>query len=314
MFRGTNPIITMNLSCDPSLITKLKITFKQGTTIVLEKILTDCTIEDNKIKVQLSESDTLAFKSCTLQMQARIQLSTGDILVTDVLETYVDDIFNDASLDAKPIVPGKNTEEGYKVQFLNEKTLNIGDTLVDTHYQYFKIDIQRLQDILRKKFKNIDEIPTSISYRGSKESNTEHCVPLFKYCVPYYNREEYMIGLNANRISFDINENDNFASGDAGQNYFSMACYPERVNTYQSLENAFEIPNFYDFTSTIKFVIVPFLANFYSRDAIRSMEIVNLNAVNSLFSYDTITVNNFDSISDIEDDLRSCVTVFESIA
>ncbi len=99
MYRGTNPILVINFSCDASRITKFRVTFVQGKEIVLEKTLSDCTIEDNKIKLQLTEAETFNFKVGVLKMQAKVQMEDGSISYSNVKEIAVKDVLNGGAFD-----------------------------------------------------------------------------------------------------------------------------------------------------------------------------------------------------------------------
>lgn len=98
MRRGTNPIVKMELNLDTSLIQECYITFKQNN-IEIEKTVSDCSIEEGCVSVQLSQDETLSFVTkYPVLTQARIKLSDGTICATDIIKLHVDEIIKDGEI------------------------------------------------------------------------------------------------------------------------------------------------------------------------------------------------------------------------
>jgi len=89
--KGTTPTQSFVLPFDSSKITAVKITYKQGNDIVLEKRLSDCSIEPDRITVRLSQEDTFKFVNAKpLQIQLRVVTIGGDALATKVYQEQVE--------------------------------------------------------------------------------------------------------------------------------------------------------------------------------------------------------------------------------
>ena len=83
IIRGTTPIHSYELSCNVSDIQELSITYSQKGKTVIKKKLSDCTKEENIIRVKLEQEETLAFipnVNATAQIKALIQ---GQVVATD---------------------------------------------------------------------------------------------------------------------------------------------------------------------------------------------------------------------------------------
>jgi hypothetical protein len=86
MIRGTTPTHTFNIPFDTSLVDEVKITYAQEDEIILTKGTTDCTLENNAIKVTLSQEDTFKFDHAkAVQIQIRI-LTVGGEALASVIE------------------------------------------------------------------------------------------------------------------------------------------------------------------------------------------------------------------------------------
>ncbi len=69
------------------------ITYQQNGMTKLEKELDDCTFEDGKVHVNLTQEDTLKFEDDEIvRMQIRVRLKDGFATKSDVVETYTDNI------------------------------------------------------------------------------------------------------------------------------------------------------------------------------------------------------------------------------
>lgn len=80
MRRGTTPTLSFTTPYAAEMVQSGYITFKQRGDVVLEKELSDpaVTVLDNKIKLDLTQAETLLFSAaCPCKVQARLILATG---------------------------------------------------------------------------------------------------------------------------------------------------------------------------------------------------------------------------------------------
>lgn len=99
MRRGTTPTLTFTLPFKCSNITKLCVAFSQDNKLLLEKHLSDCNLEDDKISVTLSEEDTLLF-DCKYKLECQVRCACGDDkLASNIFEIEVDRILKDGCLE-----------------------------------------------------------------------------------------------------------------------------------------------------------------------------------------------------------------------
>lgn len=85
MYKGTTPIIEVDLNLDTSLIEVAYATFEQNNTQVFEKTLTDgITLKNDIASVKLSQADTNQLTvGVPLLMQMKIKLEDGTVFATD---------------------------------------------------------------------------------------------------------------------------------------------------------------------------------------------------------------------------------------
>lgn len=89
MIRGTTPTFTFKIqsSVPVTTLSEAFITFKQLKKVVLEKGLSDCTVdtENNTITLELSQAETLLFEeSIMAEVQLRVRLQDNSALASDV--------------------------------------------------------------------------------------------------------------------------------------------------------------------------------------------------------------------------------------
>lgn len=87
MIRGTTPTIRLVLPFDANMLAEGFVTFAQNREIVIDKKLSECVVEENIIRIKLSQEDTLKFKhdrSVEIQLRAR---DTEDNAVASVIKT-----------------------------------------------------------------------------------------------------------------------------------------------------------------------------------------------------------------------------------
>lgn len=107
MIRGTTPTLQFVLPFAANIIDVLDIAFSQQlqpyapAQIVLDKNLSDCTLDGDTISLVLSQEDTLALSSAQdVEIQLRI-LSNGSALASQIIAVPVGRILKDGVLEAE---------------------------------------------------------------------------------------------------------------------------------------------------------------------------------------------------------------------
>ena len=107
MTRGTTPTHTFTLPDDltSATISALYITYAQGSKTVLEKTLSDVTINGGVITCTLTQADTLKFEvldqhcGCDkVAIQVRMKTSDGTAMASDIMRIPVMDVLKDGEI------------------------------------------------------------------------------------------------------------------------------------------------------------------------------------------------------------------------
>lgn len=100
MRRGTTPTLTFNLPFNVEEIRYCEIYFSQNDNLVIEKTMEDCVLEDNKLRVTLSQADTLLFdEDEKAEVQIRFVFTNGTVDATEVIKDKVKKILKDGEID-----------------------------------------------------------------------------------------------------------------------------------------------------------------------------------------------------------------------
>lgn len=95
MRRGTTPTITINADLDLTDASNLFVTFKQDGVVVFEKTLSDVTVTEETVVVNLTQDETLALNtSAGLQFQIRASLGDNKV-ASNVMQTTVEKILKE---------------------------------------------------------------------------------------------------------------------------------------------------------------------------------------------------------------------------
>ena len=90
MIQGTTPTHTFNVGIDTGNIDALRITYKQGSNIILTKEKGDCTLGEKQITCKLSQEETLRFQSnVDVRMQIRIRTNDGEAIASKIFKAPV---------------------------------------------------------------------------------------------------------------------------------------------------------------------------------------------------------------------------------
>ena len=107
MTRGTTPTHTFTLPDDltSATISALYITYAQGSKTVLEKTISDVTINGGVITCTLTQADTLKFEvlaqhcGCDkVAIQVRMKTSDGTAMAPDIMRIPVQDVLKDGEI------------------------------------------------------------------------------------------------------------------------------------------------------------------------------------------------------------------------
>ena len=79
--QGVNQKVTLNVSFDPTLLTALELSFQQQGSVAITKKLTDCTVEDNAISVELTQYDTLKISPQRVSVTLRGKYADGGTVI-----------------------------------------------------------------------------------------------------------------------------------------------------------------------------------------------------------------------------------------
>lgn len=87
MRRGTTPTLTFTVPFDTADIDKLYLTFEQKH-MELEKAKDDCTFEEHKVIVTLSQEETLKFSEKeAVSIQMRVKFVGGGVDASNIIRT-----------------------------------------------------------------------------------------------------------------------------------------------------------------------------------------------------------------------------------
>lgn len=95
MIRGTTPTLEFILPFDTSLISEAYVTLAQAGDVVLDKPLSECALDGNKMTVKLTQGDTLKLKTGLIEIQIRAKTIDGDAIASDIILTSAQKILKD---------------------------------------------------------------------------------------------------------------------------------------------------------------------------------------------------------------------------
>ena len=95
IIRGTAPIHTFTMPVDESQVAKLRVNYAQQGRLVLVKTEEDATMEGSKLRIQLTQEDTLTFR-CNVDVEIQLDILTvaGDPLRSKIKRVDVDRCLN----------------------------------------------------------------------------------------------------------------------------------------------------------------------------------------------------------------------------
>ena len=96
MIRGTTPTLEFTIPFDTGLLAEAWVTFAQNKAVVLDKQLSECQCDANKITVKLTQEDTLKLKhNCLTEIQIRARTIDGNAVASEIMTVSPDRILKD---------------------------------------------------------------------------------------------------------------------------------------------------------------------------------------------------------------------------
>lgn len=87
MRRGTTPTNTFDVDVDLRQASVIYITYAQGGRTVIEKEISDITIEETTLSVQLTQQETLALGKGEVEIQIRAKFPEGLAIASNIIKT-----------------------------------------------------------------------------------------------------------------------------------------------------------------------------------------------------------------------------------
>ena len=99
MFRGTTPTHTFTVPIESSKIKEVRVIYSQNDKSILIKKTEDATVNDNEIKVKLTQEETFKFDcNAPVQIQIRVLTTSGDALLSNPITMTVGKCLDDEVL------------------------------------------------------------------------------------------------------------------------------------------------------------------------------------------------------------------------
>lgn len=98
MYRGTTPTHTFTLPFEASQLSEAYITYAQNNQVVIEKTLSECTIDGKNLSVTLTQTETLglvAISNTEIQIAAKVN---GKVLRSNIISVPTERILKDGEI------------------------------------------------------------------------------------------------------------------------------------------------------------------------------------------------------------------------
>lgn len=96
MIRGTTPTLEFVIPFDTVLLAEAYVTLSQNGATVLDKALNECSCDENKLSVRLTQEETLMLKcDCITEIQIRAKTQTGDAVASNIVRVPTGRILKD---------------------------------------------------------------------------------------------------------------------------------------------------------------------------------------------------------------------------
>ena len=99
MTRGTTPTHTFKLPVSKEKIKNLRLTYKQKDKVLLNKMLSDITLDGSNGSITLTQQETLKFEAdSNAYFQLRILTTDNKVFASKAQSVWVEDTFNEEVL------------------------------------------------------------------------------------------------------------------------------------------------------------------------------------------------------------------------
>lgn len=99
MIKGTTPTHEFEVDFDTSTIEKVQIVYSQNGNVILTKNVSDCSIKDKIISVDLTQEETLLFScSSKVDIQIRVRTKNDKVISSDIITINVGKCLNEEVL------------------------------------------------------------------------------------------------------------------------------------------------------------------------------------------------------------------------
>lgn len=96
MIRGTTPTLEFSIPFDTNQLAEAFVTLSQNGAVVVDKALTECMCDENKLSVKLTQEETLKLQcDCITEIHIRARTLEGEALASDILRERTDRILKD---------------------------------------------------------------------------------------------------------------------------------------------------------------------------------------------------------------------------
>ena len=86
MIRGTTPTLEFVIPFDTSQLAEAFVTLSQNESVVLDKALEECSCNENKLSVKLTQEETLKLQcDCITEIQIRARTIAGDAIASNIM-------------------------------------------------------------------------------------------------------------------------------------------------------------------------------------------------------------------------------------
>lgn len=100
MIRGTTPTHIFRLPISTDTLKEIRITYEQYSKTVLEKTERDVNLNENEIRLKLTQQETLKFSPrITVKLQMKVLTTDNTVLASPVKELSVEEILNEEVLE-----------------------------------------------------------------------------------------------------------------------------------------------------------------------------------------------------------------------
>ena len=96
--RGTTALHEFYTELPTDGLTTLYITYVQNDEVIVEKKLSDTTLEEGKISVTLSQAETLSFVAGRAKCQIRLKYGSDAVFATDEVACIVKDVLKEGEI------------------------------------------------------------------------------------------------------------------------------------------------------------------------------------------------------------------------